>query len=849
MTAEPAIKPIPSNAADFAYEFVSRLRKEPDIKTNPSLRQTQAVARILSARYFRNGKLTLDDFVDAAVVTTYPPDQPLARRLAEDILLGRENNKANAPEVEAAVVVSDAGSAVQKVIDQIRREQELAKIIDKDRVETGYKYLQELRSRKDAKEMYRAAVGKKEDNPYLTEGDVVLRGISSDEELKQVAGSELMSRSGNLAAQDIANSKHLDVLDSLAETANAAERLAARALRGDPDVLDQFTDLAQRDPATAAKALHFMEQLGVPDAQTLQEMDDRLQDALKDLSDAAAYAGALHRLPRNMGGLTVQAPGQYDLGDAMELGRSIASHTDTDITKDLLDQYDKQYDSGASSKVDLNQLAENAQNLDSWKSLVRKLNRDMIEGAKARSNPADYLRHTIEEMAKLASSLPDSQTSDEWQQAMQRAADAAVSHTKSKSHLRRTVRDVSRSGVPPSKQAVEEAGKRLGMTEEEILELINPTFQVIKKLVQQGTKNFERLHSLMASANLTHEQLRETADIAAKDGNQDALGAVAHIDLHAALGTRGQGMRGYGARYGQFEPGQQTPDPSRVDMALGGLLGGPATNVVKIWYTYRDELPDDVNGKLRDIARKLLVDLGSRFAKSTMGSSMLGGIQESTTVRPFRIGDETDLISLEETIDHLLSQGRTSFEIVNTEDFLMVETYQGHRAFFWALDKSGSMDAAEKLGMLAISVMAGIFGVQKDDFGVVLFDSETHVVKEVTDKNVSVEKVAADLLDVRAGGGTGGRTSMSLALDNFKMTRAKERIFIMSTDMYLSDLPQCVDLARQMKQLDIKMIILVPKSEYAPEAAQELAKAAHGTVVPVGSIDELPESLLRLTNY
>jgi uncharacterized protein with von Willebrand factor type A (vWA) domain len=232
-----------------------------------------------------------------------------------------------------------------------------------------------------------------------------------------------------------------------------------------------------------------------------------------------------------------------------------------------------------------------------------------------------------------------------------------------------------------------------------------------------------------------------------------------------------------------------------------------------------------------------------------MGSSMLGGIQESTTVRPFRIGDDIDLINLEETVDSLLSQGRTSFKIVEASDFLVTETYMGHRAFYWALDKSGSMNAPKKLGMLAISVMAGLYGIRKDDFGVVLFDHETHVVKEIAEKTVSIEKVAADLLQARAGGGTGGQESIKLALRNFADSKAKEKIFIFATDMYLSDQKLCEDLAEQMKPLDIKMIVLVPTGEHNPQAARTLARKAHGVVLDIDSIDDLPTKLLRVTNY
>ncbi|MFW9920714.1 MAG: vWA domain-containing protein, partial [Candidatus Thorarchaeota archaeon] len=326
------------------------------------------------------------------------------------------------------------------------------------------------------------------------------------------------------------------------------------------------------------------------------------------------------------------------------------------------------------------------------------------------------------------------------------------------------------------------------------------------------------------------------------------LGAVAHQDLMAALGGQQPMQRGYG-RAGGSQPGYGQFDPARAEKVMGGLLGGPATNVVKIWYTYRDQIPDELRKKLKDIARRLLIDLGQRYAKATMGSSMLGGIQQSTTVRPFRIGDDIDLIDLEETIESILSSGRSDFDALNAEDFLITETYQGHRAFYWALDKSGSMHSPNKLGMLAISVMAGLYGVQKDDFGVVLFDSDTHIVKEIADKTVSVDKVAADLLEVRASGGTGGQTAMKLALQNFEDTRSKEKIFIFSTDAYLSDQQECEKLAVQMKHQDIQLILLAPRFEYDVQAADKLAKLNHGVVLDIASIEELPEKLLRLTNY
>jgi hypothetical protein len=845
MATQPKISPLPSNAPQFAHEFTKRMRMRKDVTKKPSVRQTQSIPQLLSARYFRNGKLTLEDFLDAAIYTTFPLDQKIAREVAEDILLGREKEDKKPSSDQKQIVIQQGKSdALSKVMEQIRREQELAKIIQKDKVEAGYEYLLKLRKRRD-KRLYDAA------HDYLTDGEIVLRGITSNQELKDIASNELKEHFGGLSTKDIQNSKPLDCLDDVCESPNAAEQIAASSLRGDSDIEERFSELAKRDTTTAARALKHMEELGSLTSKQQKTMDQLLQDALDSLSEAADYAKELGKVPSNLDKHIKKAAQQFSLSDAAAFAQKIKDATGVDIMDDLLEQYDKQFDSGGSNRVDMRQLAENARANANWESLVNRQTQRLIESADSRSSPSDFLRSAVAQNQPHLESLPNQDTKLQWDKAMNELANKAVERSPTKQHLRQTVKHVSRLGQIPSPDTIRKVGEKLGMTEEEILELINPSFEVIKKLIQAGIKDFERLHNLMSSAGLSQQQLKQLGDIAMQTGNQSALGAVAHEDLHAAMGTQGSGIqrRGYGYQAQQSGLPSQPYDKDRAEMALGGLLGGPATNIIKIWYTYRDELPPELKQKLRDIAKRLLIDLGMRYAKQTMGSSMLGGIQESTTVRPFRIGDEIDLINLEETIDLLLAEGRTNFKIIETSDFLVTETYMGHRAFYWALDKSGSMDSPKKLGMLAISVMAGLYGVKKDDFGVVLFDSMTHIVKDIANRNISVEKVASDLLEARAGGGTGGQESMKLAFRNFEDTRAKEKIFIFSTDMYLSDQEVCEDLAERMKPLGIKMIILVPTHEHDPQAAESLAKKAHGIVLEINSVEDLPAKLLRVTNY
>jgi len=86
-------------------------------------------------------------------------------------------------------------------------------------------------------------------------------------------------------------------------------------------------------------------------------------------------------------------------------------------------------------------------------------------------------------------------------------------------------------------------------------------------------------------------------------------------------------------------------------------------------------------------------------------------------------------------------------------------------------------------------------------------------------------------------------------MEHVTQTRAKEKVFILSTDMYLGDLPECEELAGQIRQQEIKMIIIVPSTSHNPDTADALARAAHGVVVEIASLEELPQKLLRVTNY
>ncbi|MGA2682488.1 MAG: hypothetical protein ABSF44_11900 [Candidatus Bathyarchaeia archaeon] len=79
----------------FAADFVASFRELEKVKeiAAPSTRQSIAIARLLSAKYIKNRELLEADFVDAAVVTSYPRVQKIAEEIAKDTIrkLAKQN--------------------------------------------------------------------------------------------------------------------------------------------------------------------------------------------------------------------------------------------------------------------------------------------------------------------------------------------------------------------------------------------------------------------------------------------------------------------------------------------------------------------------------------------------------------------------------------------------------------------------------------------------------------------------------------------------------------------------------------------------------------------------------------
>ncbi|MFQ6074951.1 MAG: vWA domain-containing protein [Candidatus Bathyarchaeia archaeon] len=74
---------------DFVPEFIAQMRKSPECSDKPSPRQSIRMSELLLHRYLKRGRLSFEDFVEVAVVTSRPDDQDLAMRIAWEVLAGK----------------------------------------------------------------------------------------------------------------------------------------------------------------------------------------------------------------------------------------------------------------------------------------------------------------------------------------------------------------------------------------------------------------------------------------------------------------------------------------------------------------------------------------------------------------------------------------------------------------------------------------------------------------------------------------------------------------------------------------------------------------------------------------
>ncbi|MFX1556180.1 MAG: VWA domain-containing protein [Promethearchaeota archaeon] len=819
----------PENPCEFAVDFIRKMRAHPDIVQIPSSRQVLSIPRLILSRYYRKGIVTPNDYIEISEVTSFPDNQNLAKDIAFQMLfpnykkdmvdsffqdeIGLEKDSKNDLLDQEIKTELDK---LQEIFDEI----EMSKSIDTDSIEELEDFLEEL-NRKREEEPYKSAL-----EFFNEDSELFKEEISSLEQLLKEAQKRLEQRINTLEPNEIKAAANLGLNDLIQQKSlREWEKLTSKAL-DNQDISKDLENLLQSgkldDLLNTMKFLNdASEQPHIKDQ--IQNLKNQLQNHLNNLDELFNAAKTLGETPRfNQEELIKNSLTQSSFEHNFNLANSLDQYFGTNLREKLLNEFHQQH-KNSQMNLSLETLTKSAFANKAWNTLFNQALENAKKDAINQNIKFEAFKSLTHQLQQLMNSCANMHCSQKMSQKLPELVSQTLNNCENSDQLRNATEFLRKIGLNPQSEDIQKVGKKLNMPDEEIYELIEPNYQILKKMIEENTADFQRISNLMNQIQdqLNKDRLKELISSALANENRDALGALGHFDLTEALKTAQQ----IGGKEGQ-------------DKMIACLSAGSGENLLKQWFMHRKNLPDDAKQKVKELAKKMLIELGIYYSRARLGSSTTGPIPINI-VRPYTIGDDFENIDLEETIFNLLEKGK-ELDHIDYDDFYVYETAKGLRSACFELDVSGSM-SGDKLAYMSICVTMLCYGMRKDELGIAFFESNTHVLKEL-DKKVDMEKLADDLLSVTARGGTRLQSAIEWANKQFKEnSSSREKLNVLFTDAEIFDIQQSMQELRIMRSLGVDFILVCPETSYSLKEAEKMVKIAGGQLLTIKDWNEFPK--------
>ncbi|MFX1297199.1 MAG: VWA domain-containing protein, partial [Promethearchaeota archaeon] len=511
------------------------------------------------------------------------------------------------------------------------------------------------------------------------------------------------------------------------------------------------------------------------------------------------------------------------------IANSLDQYFGTNLRAQLLDKFNQQQQ-GPQMNPSLEALTKNAFANKSWNQLLNKALENAIQDALNQKKKFEGFKSLSHQLQQLANSCENMHCSQKMEQHLPEIIKKTIESCENPNELKNVVEFLRNIGLNPESEDIKKVGKKLEMPDDEVFELIEPNYQLLKKLIDKNIGDFERISNLMNQIKdqINKERMRELIASSLSNNNREALGALGHFDLEAALKGAGQ----IGGEEGQ-------------DMLIQSLSAGSGENLLKQWFIHRQHLPANIKDKVKELAKKMLIELGIYYSRARLGSSVSGPIPINV-VRPFAIGDDFENVDLEETIGNILEKGK-KLDHINYDDFFVYETAKGLRSVCVELDISGSM-SGDKLSSMGIAVTMLVYGLKKDELAITFFESDTHILKEL-DEKINLEQLADELLSVQARGGTMLSKALEWGRRQFKeKSITREKLNILFTDAEIYDLKQSMEELRIFRSMDVDFVLVVPETSYNLEDSKKMVKIAGGQLLTIENWEDFPKLISDIIN-
>jgi Mg-chelatase subunit ChlD len=816
----------PENPCEFAVDFIRKMRNNPDIVQIPSSRQVLSIPKLILSRYYRKGSVNPNDYIEISVVTSFPDNQKLAKDIAFQILFPNYKKDMLDSFFQDDILTDKKDfldetlkselDKMQEIIDEI----EISNTVNQESIEDLEKFLEELNEKRD-EEPYKSALEFFNDN-----SDLFKEEISSLEQLIEEAKKRFEQKINSLEPADIRAGSELGLNDLIQDKSlREWEKISSKALNGE-DIKKDLEDLLNSGKLNdLLKTMKFLNETSSKDEikNELARLQNQLRDQIKDLEQLFNAAKTLGELPNfDKEKILNNSLENSSFEHNYNLANSLDQFFGSNLRAELLDKFHEQKMNNKMN-LSLESLTKSAYANKSWNDLFNQALKNAIENAKNQPLKYEAFKNLSHQIQQLMNSCENMHCSQKIAQSLPDLTSQTLDACKNADQLRDATEFLRKIGLDPKSEDIQRVGEKLNMSDEDIFELIEPNYQLLKKMIDNKNADFQRIQNLMDQIKdqINYDRMKELIASALSNENRDALGALGHFNLSEAL----KAAQTIGGNEGQ-------------DKMIACLSAGSGENLLKEWFIHRKDLPEGSKQKVKELAKKLLIELGIYYSRARLGSATTGPIPINI-VRPYSVGDDFENIDLEETLFNLLEKGK-KLDHIDYDDFYVYETAKGLRSCCIELDISGSM-SGDKLAYMSICVTMMCYGMRKDEFAITFFESDTHVLKKL-DEKVDLEKLADELLSISARGGTRMQNALEWANKQFKdHSTSREKLNILFTDAEIFDIKASIHELRVMRSLGVDFILICPEASYNLKEAEKMVKTTGGQLLTIKDWNEFPK--------
>ena len=216
---------------------------------------------------------------------------------------------------------------------------------------------------------------------------------------------------------------------------------------------------------------------------------------------------------------------------------------------------------------------------------------------------------------------------------------------------------------------------------------------------------------------------------------------------------------------------------------------------------YKSRRDERSRRRLAEYLKVKLLKLGREFQMSAEAN-------RRPILRPFEQGDDPDDIDEDRSLENIFDQGKGMDE-VGYGDFFIRKKNRRKRSIVYVLDISNTMfyelDGLTSIHYSVLSLVPLLWGLRKESFGLIMYESNSHVQKNihedrdvddivddllvlVTSTTAEVEKSIRGTRGTRTWGGTVPTTSLRWALRQLEESDVRtDRICFYFSDFVLQD--------------------------------------------------------------